>query len=112
MFQIFIFYNLENEKLDAIKNDLISKLKHNLKEAFVEYIRDENSKEAYYALEESIALVYAFKGLLKRHFIQSGLQIIFDSIKVDVLKSGNEYCDEEEIELTEDHLKTIDYWLR
>lgn len=103
---------MENEKLDAIKNDLISKLTHNLKEAFVEYIRDENSKAAYYALEESMALVYAFKGLLKRHFIESDLKVIFDLIKVEVLQSGQEYCDEVEIELTKNHLKTLNFWLR
>lgn len=103
---------MENEKLIAIENDLMLSVEHNLTEAFIEYLRDENSSEAYYALENSLSLVFAFKSLLKKHFSESNLQNRFAEIKVEVLKSANDYCKEIGEELTQEQMQQLDNWLK
>lgn len=103
---------MENEKFVAIENDLILRVQNNLTEAFIEYLRDENSSEAYYALENSLSLVFAFKNLLKRHFSESNLQSRFAEIKVEVLKSANDYCEQMGEELTQEQMQQLDNWLK
>lgn len=102
---------MENEKLLNIRNDLVENFKQALRESFEEYVRNEDSIEAYYSLQIELAKMLSFKGLLTRHFNDSDLVVIFSEIKNQMLKNINQYCEDYGYELKEEHVERLDKWL-
>ena len=97
-----------DDKLISIKEDLVSSMTQAVQESFEEYIRDEDSSEAYYNLELETARMHAFKGLLERHFGYSDFPTIYSLMKETVLKNAEKYCTDYGYEITVKHLKFLD----
>lgn len=102
---------MENEKLLSIRNDLVENFKQALKESLEELIRDENSSEAYYSLQIELGRMWAYQGILIRHFNDSDLVVTFNEIKNEMLIVAKEYCEDYGYELTQEHLECLDSWL-
>lgn len=80
----------DEQKLIALKNDLIEKMNTASKDYLYEYIRNNESSECERNLVTQESLVYAFKYLLINHFPDLNISDLVDEAKKNGIQKTKE----------------------